>query len=752
MARDITEGRGSSTPNIGRAIAVDIGLNATAIWQNTGNSFDCAIAGIPFLTAIKDERPYERATAPFRKQQFDSQRDPGEQSLSTWWLRSQSSFHAGEGILFYDPLANPYSTTIASNSYRVKSSYGVDIWKQGQVTLLHETNKGHITTAPIDANTRPAQTMRSITWSGTDGYLLHDGYDIDRIAADGTVDHWVDYSITDDPIYALCDDGNYAYWVTNDVKNGKLDMRKKALSASSASTSTSMFTKTGITVTRAAMEYVKQRIVMAVNNVIYEVQTNASTSTSMTTVYTHPNTGYIFTSIAESGTAVYVAGFNGVQSSIYKFTLDTTTGAMPTLTSAITAAELPVGEKVFKIYEYLGYLCIGTSKGIRVASIGTDGSLTYGPLLVETTNPCYDFAARDRFVWCATGVDSEPGVIRIDLSNEIESLRFAYAHDIHYDLYTLNVPHITTACAFIGATAQLAFCIAAVTVGTQITNKALSGGVITLATSSAHSLNVGDIVYIEGVGSPFDTTDYVGNTIASTPSTTTFTVTSASTATVASTAVSTSTAIVKVIGNTYAEHATNLREDGYIETGLIRYNTLEPKNFKRIISRGNFDHGSLTIQVRDINGVLYDLITYDALIGSPEVTITQPQGAQDAIGLRFVISRDSASATEGPTFKGYQLKAVPATPRSRLISIPLMNFDTETDKYNSTIGYEGRAIERLAALENAESAGDVVTWQDFRTGELAQCLIEEVKFTDITPPDKRLTGYGGIITLTIRTV
>ena len=748
MARDITEGRST------RAIAVDIGLNATAIWQNTGNSFDCAIAGIPFLTAIKDERPYERATAPFRKQQFDSQRDPGEQSLSTWWLRSQSSFHAGEGILFYDPLANPYSTTIASNSYRVKKSYGVDIWTQGQVTLLHETTKGHVTTSPLDANARATQTMRSITWSGTDGYLLHDGYDVDRIAADGTVDHWIDTSSgTDDPVYAICDDGNYAYWVTNDTKGGKLDVRKKALSAAATSASTSMFTKTGTTVARATMEYVKQRIVMAVNNVVYEVQTNASTSTSMTAVYTHPNTGYVFTSIAESGTAIYVSGFNGVQSSIYKFTLDTTTGAMPTLTSAITAAELPVGEKVFKIYEYLGYLCIGTSEGIRIASIGTDGSLTYGPLIVETTNPCYDFAARDRFVWCATGVDTEPGVIRVDLSNEIESLRFAYAHDIHYDLYSTNTAHVTTACAFIGATAQLAFCIAAVNMGTQITNKALSGGVVTLATSSVHNLNAGDIVWIDGVGSPFDTgSPYTGETVVSTPTTTTFTFTSASTATVASTAVSTSTATVRLVGNVYAEHATNLREDGYIETGLIRYNTLEPKNFKRVISRGNFDHGSLTIQVRDVNGVLYDLITYDSLIGSPEVTITQPQGAQDAIGLRFVVARDSSSATEGPIFKGYQLKAVPATPRSRLISVPLMNFDTETDKYNSTIGYEGRAIERLAALENAESAGDVVTWQDFRTGELAQCLIEEVKFVDITPPDKRLTGYGGIITLTIRTV
>jgi len=120
--------------------------------------------------------------------------------------------------------------------------------------------------------------------------------------------------------------------------------------------------------------------------------------------------------------------------------------------------------------------------------------------------------------------------------------------------------------------------------------------------------------------------------------------------------------------------------------------------------------------------------------------------------LRFRLYRDATDNTKSPTFKGYQLKAVPATPRTRIISVPLFNYDTETDKYNSTLGYEGRAIERLAALENAESGGDVVTFQDFRTGEIRQCLIEEVKFTDITPPDKRFTGYGGIINLTIRTV
>ena len=169
-SRDITEGRST------RAIAVDIGLNTTSIWQNTGNTYDCAVAGIPFLSAIRDDRPYERTTAPFRKQQFDSQRDPGEQSLSNWWLRSQSSFHAGEGILFYDPLANPYSDTISTNSYRIKDSYGVDIWTQGQVSLLHDTVLGHITTQQLLANKRPQQTMRSITWTPSGSTTPIDGY------------------------------------------------------------------------------------------------------------------------------------------------------------------------------------------------------------------------------------------------------------------------------------------------------------------------------------------------------------------------------------------------------------------------------------------------------------------------------------------------------------------------------------------------------------------------------------------------
>jgi hypothetical protein len=749
-SRDITEGRST------RAIAVDIGLNTNAIWQNTSSAFDVAIAGIPFLSAINDERPYERTTAPFRKQQFDSQRDPGEQSLSNWWLRSQSSFHTGEGILFYDPLANPYSPTISTNSYRVKDSYGVNIWTQGEVSLLHDSVLGHVTTEALQANKRPQQTMRSITWTpaGTsvaiNGYLLHDGTDVDRVHYDGTVDHWIDNTAGQDPVYAITDDGQFAYWITNDLVSGKLEFNKKSLAVTSGASSSTMFSDNGTTVRNAVLEYVKQRLVLAANNKIFEFPvTQASMPTA---VYTHPNTSYIFTSIAASGTAIYISGYNGSQSSIFKFIL-TDAGAFPTLTSAITAAELPFGEIVHKLFYYLGYMCIGTNLGIRIASVDTQGSLTYGPLIVETDQPCYDFAARDRFIWCATGVNNEPGVIRVDLSTELETLRFAYAHDVHYDGYATNHDYITTACAFIGNTDSLAFASTATVVGGTVVNKALSSGTVSLTTASAHGLLVGDVVWVQGVdaainsGSPF-----TGSTIVSTPTTTSLTFTTTNTSTVTSQAVTSSTALIKIVGNTYKQHPTNLRTNGYLETGLIRYNTLEPKNFKRIIARGDFSHGSMSIQTRDIAGNLYDVVQYDAVVGNPEVTITQPLGAQDSLGLRFILYRDADEPTRGSILKGYQLKAVPATPRNRLITVPVFNFDTETDKYNSTIGYEGRAIERLTALENAEASGDVVTFQDFRTGEIRQCLIEEVKFVGATPPDKRYTGFGGIITLTIRTV
>jgi hypothetical protein len=736
--RDITEGRGSSTPDVGLAIAVDIGIVSTGgIWQNTNESYDVALGGLPFFYAINDARPYIRQTAPFRKEQFDNGAEPGEQSLTGWWLRSQSSFHGGSGIKFYDPSAGE---TVA---HRFTDSKGLNVWNKGEVTLLKDTATTHYTTGSIQTNGKPFQIARSIEYNGTDGILLWDEYDVDKIAADGTVTHFIDYSSGSEyPVHAMCDDGTYAYWITNVLNTGtpRLRVYKKLLTGVSGAGDTLMISDNGITVTNAVMEYVKDRIVMCINNKVYEISSSATALPSP--LYTHSDTDIIFSSITASGPAIYIAGYSGTQSSIFKFTLNTS-GVMPTLTTAITAAEMPVGEIIHKIYYYLGYMMIGTNKGIRAAIVSDqDGSINYGPLIVETTQPCYDFAASNHYIWCATGVDGAPGVIRIDLSNEIEPLRFAYANDLYVNGTS---GYRTTTCAFAGTTDRLVFATTALNAG-SVSNKALTTNVATLTTSAAHGLAVGDSVWVEGVDSTFNG-QY---TVATVPTTTTFTY--AKTASnVASTAVSPVGKVNKV-GSINIEASATLTSTGFLTSGYIRYGTLEPKNFKRLLARGDYNKGSMTLETVDKDGTEYDHITYDSVIFPIEVTTSQPATAQEYVAYKFILNRDATTTSAGPIFKGYQAKATIATPRQRVMRFPIYCFDVETDRYNVQVGYEGKAQTRLLALEDLESNGDVITWQDLTTGEQRQVVIEQTSFTRMTPPDKRFDGFGGVIDITIRTV
>lgn len=731
--RDITEGRSS------RAIAVDVGVVATdAIWQNTDIAYDVAIGGMPFIYAINDTNPYIRQTAPYRKEQFDNQTEPGEQSLTGWWLRSQSSFHEGTGINFYDPGLIP-----GEGTSRFADSKGVDVWTQGEVTLLNNVAKEHITTGALQANGRPFQSTRSIKWNNTSGVLLWDEFDVDKVASDGTVTHFINYNAgSSEAVYAICDDGTTAYWITNEVNGGanKLAMYKKALTADESTPGTLMFRETGLVVTNAILEFTKERIVAGINDKVYEIPTNATALP--TALYTHPSASHVYSSITASGPAIYVSGFNGIISSVLKFTLSTA-GVMPTLTSAIVSAEMPVGERIFKIFYYLGYMMIGTDKGIRAAIVSDqDGSITYGPIIVSTDQPCYDFAARDHYVWCATSVDGAPGLIRIDLGLELQPLLFAYANDV----YANGISGFeTTSVAFMNGTEQIAFTSRAVRKGT-ITNKALTSNVATLTTSAAHGLVAGDEIWIEGVDSVFD-----GEYTVTSVTTTTFSYAKTN-ADVASTVVSSALAVVNLVGATYIENMSELMPTGYLQTGYIRYNTLEPKNFKRLVGRGEFDFGSMTLETVDAAGTEYDVVSYDSSVPPVEVTTSQPAGAQEYIAYKFILYRDGTDNIKGPTFRGYQAKATIATPRQRVIRFPVYCFDVETDKYNVMVGYEGRALDRINALETIEQDGDIVTWQDLTTGESRQVVIEQITFTRMTPPDRGFTGYGGMLTMTVRTV
>jgi hypothetical protein len=441
---------------------------------------------------------------------------------------------------------------------------------------------------------------------------------------------------------------------------------KKLLSDDSSVSPTLMITENSITVNNAVMEYTKERIIMCVNDKVYEF---ASTATALpTAVYAHRDPDHIFTSITSSGAAIYVSGYSGIQANIYKFTLEAT-GAMPTLTQAITAAELPVGEIVFKISYYLGYMAIGTNQGVRIAALSdTDGSINYGPLLFETTQPVYDFAFRDKFIWAATGVEGQVGVTRINLGQEVGQLIFAYAWDLYDPADTLG--HNTTACAFMGDTNRLAFCNA-------------------------------------GNGSD---------------------------------------------GTIYVESATDLIAEGYLQTGFVRYNTLEGKIFKIIYPRIDTADGGIDIRSVSAYGTEILLGAFSDGETVPEINIGYPTGAQQYLGFKFTLKRKTGNATLGPLFTGYQIKALPAIPRQRLIQYPVMCYDHEMDKFNNEVGYEGSAWARMSQLESVENIGDTIKIEDFRTGETYIGLIEEMDFINKTPTDKRFSGFGGLLLVTIRSV
>jgi len=720
--RDVTE-----------SIPLNIGQPALPnnVWYNQTTAYDIAIGGLPFIFAKDTDRPYQRQTAPYRKQQFDNSKEPGEQSLQGWWIRSQSSFHRGAGIKYYDPSAGEEIL------YRFADSQGVNVWTPGQVTLLNSVVAGHNITNANANDGLPKQHMRSIhvsyvitnkvltsnvatlttsvahsliagttvevvgvdsTFNGTyvitnigstttfsyaktatnvsstavspngsasaDFIMLHDGHDVDLINAEGNPCHFIDYiNGTDEPVYAICDDGKTAYWVTNKINAGSLKkhLYKKNLNAGLTVSDTLLFNDTG-NVTNSCIEWVKERIILTLDNKVYEL--TSSTSSLPAPLYTHPNDGYIFTSIIEHGSSIYLSGYLGGQSSIFRFALETDAG-LPTLAFGSVSAEMPTGEIIYSMYDYLGYIFIGTNRGVRVASIDYySQSMTYGPLIVQTTDPVYSFTSRDKYVWATIKTNSGAGLVRFDLSQQIYPLVFAYAPDLQVD----DVNRTATACAFLGSTSRLAFC------------------------------------------TPYTTSN----------------------------------------GNIYIESETVLRSSGYISTGRIRFDTLEYKNFKRISTRADVTSGSIEATIIDQDGTEYSVFTYDIDTGTPEITTSVISGNREYVSYKFVLNRDTNTSSLGPIFRGYQSKALPAAPRQRMIQFPVYCFDLETDRYSNIVGYENRARERIVALENLEATGDEVTFQDFTSGEQGQCVIEQVTFSSTAPPSRGFSGYGGIVEVVIR--
>jgi hypothetical protein len=388
---------------------------STAQFQDQFNSYDFALGGVPFLSAVDGNHPFTRSTAQFKKDQIDQGSEPGEQTLTGWWLRSQSSFHFGTGLVYEDPALDPTA------QFRFSDSEGVNVWTLGQFSLLKSMSNVAVggTTGALAVGVAGSingvlyaydTNLKLVDASGTITSITYGGaHAIQSVCTDGR--SW----------FVGCDDGIYTGDMTTPGVAG-----------------TKLWT---VSSTTTLVRWVKNRLMAGINNKIYELVTpggGAPFALPGTATYSHPNTNYVWNDIDEGPNAIYAVGFLGTDSSILKITVDSS-GLLPTLTSANTVATLPRNEIGYTLYGYLGsFLIIGTSLGVRVATISTAsvstiaGDISYGPL-IPTTQPVRDMVGKDHYIFAgfSQGMsDGTSGVIRIDLAAQLPNGRYAYAKDL----------------------------------------------------------------------------------------------------------------------------------------------------------------------------------------------------------------------------------------------------------------------------------------------------------------------------------
>jgi hypothetical protein len=107
---------------------------------------------------------------------------------------------------------------------------------------------------------------------------------------------------------------------------------------------------------------------------------------------------------------------------------------------------------------------------------------------------------------------------------------------------------------------------------------------------------------------------------------------------------------------------------------------------------------------------------------------------------------------EGAELSSYQVQALPAGKRQRLISLPLRVSDHETTRSGVQVGFPGWALSRLQAVEHLDEVGaEISVSAPALFGEAVACVLERVSFSQATDVGDAMLGTHGVLTLVLRT-
>ena len=649
----------------------------SAVYSLKDINYDWAIGGIPFLAGetlrgTYFRRQYLREYAAIRKDQFDAQNVPGEQSFLGFWLRSQNTFSQGAGIQYLDPSIDQ------AQELRYSYSEGLDVMgTAGQVSLLQATKT--IRTGL----TGPVQ-LRGVQKGGVDGVLCLDTAAATFTflnAAGGSTPYTMPGGLTG-LANTLTDDGvNYYFADKTGIYSG-------LISSSSAATKLWDVPSTS---GNYVLAWVKGRLMAALDNNVYEL-VGGTPPTLPTPRFTHPNASYTFSAISEIPAAIIVSGSaGGTQSQIHKFTLDTTTGALPVMSSGVVTASMPIGEVITAMYSYIAtFVGIGTNKGFRVATVDTNGNLVYGPLNVQdpTSVGVKAVGGYDRFLFIGNQGNKlvpQPGWVNPTEASAVDML-------MRVDLSQTSI------------TGQNPFANDLMTTGTD--------GVINSIVN-------------------------FGTSVAST----------------GMLAFATQTKV-------WITDTANKQANGFLYTGKIRYNTLEPKHFKYVSLRAqNIQDGSIDISAQNRQMILTSLLPNITGLPDPNQPVYIPDigNAQEWLQLKFTLHRGTVNTNVSPVWNGYQLRSLPGVNRQLLLTLPLIVTDIERDNVGNPVGYRGDAghngfaKDRLFALEAILQGGNITTVQDLQSNITYLAFMEEYHYEQQANPQKG-ESVGGYVLVQLRVV
>ena len=379
-----------------------------AVAGGVGGQWDCALAGRGYMIDWLSES-FRHQSIQLIRAQGDGSSEVGEASLNPedLWRRGAESWHGGAGQASFD-----LADSIRS---RFRTSKGVMPWTRGEIALLQ-------TTASKRASAN-ANVMLAVAGShlyALDGNELRYTTDITIVApvftnvapAAGVLA--TPHSVVSDGYRVWAADGTDLYTTTRGGAN--YAAHHGAAWASSL------------------CRYAKGRLFtagtsgLATKHVLYQNSVTVASAVPAGPLFTHPNLDWTWTDIAEGPNAIYFSGYSGDKSMVYKTAIkaDGTALDVPTV-----AAELPDGETVRAMVGYLGFLLLGTDKGVRFATLASDGTVDTIGALISVTAGVQCFEPQDRFVWFGwSNFDAtSTGLGRTDLRTFNDSVP-AYASDL----------------------------------------------------------------------------------------------------------------------------------------------------------------------------------------------------------------------------------------------------------------------------------------------------------------------------------